>query len=63
MLYKIPAGTTLIDPATGKMRSDAQQLYYDDWNDYFIKKSFSQQYNVSLSGGNEKTDYFLLPVT
>lgn len=59
MLYKIPAGTTLIDPATGKMRSDAQQLYHDDWNDYFIKKSFSQQYNVSLSGGNEKTDYFL----
>jgi TonB-linked SusC/RagA family outer membrane protein len=59
MLYKIPDGTTLIDPATGKLRSDAKRLYYDDWNDYFIKKSFSQQYNVSLSGGNEKTDYFL----
>jgi TonB-linked SusC/RagA family outer membrane protein len=59
MLYKIPDGTTLIDPATGKLRPDAQLLYHDDWNDYFIKKSFSQQYNVSLSGGNEKTDYFL----
>ncbi|WEK38008.1 MAG: SusC/RagA family TonB-linked outer membrane protein [Candidatus Pseudobacter hemicellulosilyticus] len=59
MLYKIPDGTTLIDPATGKVRSDAQLLYYDDWNDYFIKKSTSQQYNVSLSGGNDKTDYFM----
>lgn len=59
MLYDIPDGTTLIDPATGKLRSDAKLLYYDNWNDYFIKKSFSQQYNVSLSGGNEKTDYFL----
>ncbi|MGN6421209.1 MAG: SusC/RagA family TonB-linked outer membrane protein [Pseudobacter sp.] len=59
MPYKIPDGTTLIDPATGKMRPDAQLLYHDDWNDYFIKKTLSQQYNVSLSGGNEKTDYFL----
>lgn len=59
MPYKIPDGTTLVDPATGKLRSDAQLLYHDDWNDYFIKKSFSQQYNVSLSGGNDKTDYFL----
>lgn len=59
MLYDIPAGTTLIDPATGKIRSDAKLLYYDDWNDYFIKKTFSQQYNVSLSGGNEKTDYYM----
>jgi TonB-linked SusC/RagA family outer membrane protein len=59
MLYDIPAGTTLIDPATGKIRPDAKKLYYDDWNDYFIKKTFSQQYNVSLSGGNDKTDYFM----
>ncbi len=59
MLYDIPAGTTLIDPATGKLRPDAKRLYYDDWNDYFIKKTFSQQYNVSLSGGNDKTDYFM----
>ncbi len=59
MLYKIPDNTTLIDPATGKIRPDAQLLYYDDWNKYFIKKTFSQQYNVSLSGGNDKTDYFL----
>ncbi|MFT3822275.1 MAG: SusC/RagA family TonB-linked outer membrane protein [Chitinophagaceae bacterium] len=59
MLYKIPDNTTLIDPATGKVRPDAQLLYYDDWNKYFIKKTFSQQYNVSLSGGNEKTDYFM----
>lgn len=59
MLYKIPTGTNLIDPATGKMRPDAQLLYHDDWNDYFIKRTFSQQYNVSLSGGNDKTDYFM----
>jgi TonB-linked SusC/RagA family outer membrane protein len=59
MLYKIPDGTTLIDPATGKVRNDAQLLYHDFWPDYFLQHSFRQEYNASISGGSgDKTDYY-----
>jgi TonB-linked SusC/RagA family outer membrane protein len=59
MLYKIPEGTTLIDPATGKIRNDAQLLYHDFWPDYFLQHSFRQEYNASVSGGaGDKTDYY-----
>ena len=58
MLYRIPDGTTLIDPATGKVRQDAQLLYHDNWEDYFLQNSFRQEYNANVSGGTDKTDYF-----
>lgn len=58
MLYNIPDGTTLIDPTTGKLRSDAQLLYHDDWEDYFLKTSFRQEYNASVSGATNKSDYY-----
>jgi TonB-linked SusC/RagA family outer membrane protein len=59
MLFKIPDGTTLIDPTTGKVRPDAQLLFHDDWGDYFFKKPTRQEYNVSISGGSEKNDFFI----
>jgi TonB-linked SusC/RagA family outer membrane protein len=60
MLYKIPEGTTLIDPATGKIRNDARLLYHDFWPDYFLQHTFRQEYNTSVSGGtgDGKTDYY-----
>ncbi|SKB96297.1 TonB-linked outer membrane protein, SusC/RagA family [Parapedobacter luteus] len=59
MAYRIPEGTTLIDPATGRIRSDAQLLYHDDWQDYFLKTAFRQEYNANVSGATENTDYFV----
>ncbi|TCC96493.1 SusC/RagA family TonB-linked outer membrane protein [Pedobacter hiemivivus] len=59
MSYKIPDGTTLIDPTTGKIRPDAQLLYNDDWQDYFFKTPTRQEYNLSISGGSEKNDFFI----
>ncbi|MDR3194211.1 MAG: SusC/RagA family TonB-linked outer membrane protein [Tannerella sp.] len=59
MLYRIPEGTTLIDPSTGKLRGDAQLLYNDDWQDYFLQHSFRQEYNANISGSvGDKTDYY-----
>lgn len=49
----------LIDPRTGKLNADAELLYRDDWNDFFIKDRFRQEYNVNISGANEKTDYYI----
>ncbi|WP_169719488.1 SusC/RagA family TonB-linked outer membrane protein [Olivibacter sitiensis] len=59
MNYSIPEGTTLIDPATGQIRSDAQLLYHDDWQDYFLKTTFRQEYNANISGATSNTDYFV----
>ena len=50
--------TELIDPATGKVRSDAYLKYSEDWMDEAMDKSpLRQEYNVSFNGGNEKTKY------
>lgn len=59
MNYKLPEGTTLIDPATGKIRPEAQLLYNDDWQDYFLQTAFRQEYNTNISGANENTDYYV----
>ncbi len=50
--------TELIDPATGKVRSDATLKYSEDWLDEAMADSpLRQEYNVSLNGGSEKTKY------
>lgn len=59
MAYRIPDGTTLIDPATGKIRNDATLLYNDNWQDYFLKTALRQEYNANISGATENTDYYL----
>lgn len=59
MAYKIPDGTTLIDPATGKLNSDAKLLYADNYDDYLFTKQFRQEYTLSISGGNDKMDYYV----
>ncbi len=42
----------------GKLNPNAKLLYYDDWNDALARTGFRQDYNVSLSGGNENNTYF-----
>ena len=59
MAYKIPDGTTLIDPATGKLNSDAKLLYADNYDDYLFTKQFRQEYTLSISGGNDNMDYYV----
>lgn len=59
MNYSIPEGSTLIDPGTGKLNRDAKLLYHDDWRDELIKPSLRQEYNLTISGANQKTDYYI----
>ena len=43
----------------GKLNPNAQLLYYDNWADEMYKNDYRQEYNISISGGNEKTTSFL----
>lgn len=50
--------TELIDPATGKVRPDAVLKYSEDWMDEAMASNpLRQEYNISFSGGHEKTKY------
>ncbi len=49
----------LIDPLTGKINPNAQLLYHDDWLDEPFSTGLRQEYNVSISGGSEKTRYYV----
>ncbi len=42
----------------GKLNPEAQLLYADDWNEALAQTGLRQDYNISLSGGNDKTNYF-----
>ncbi len=48
----------LIDPVTGKINPTAKLKYSEDWMDEAMKKNpLRQEYNLSFTGGNEKTKY------
>ena len=50
--------TELIDPVTGKVRSDAQLRYSEDWLDEAMQDNpLRQEYVATFSGGNENTQY------
>ena len=50
----------LIDPKTGKISSYAEKLYdVDNWEDLAYQKAFRQEYNLSVSGATDKTDYYI----
>lgn len=42
----------------GKLNTNANLLYYDDWNDNLAQNGLRQEYNLSASGGNDKSSYF-----
>ncbi|MEA4974864.1 MAG: TonB-dependent receptor [Paludibacter sp.] len=50
----------LIDPATGKIRSDATLLWEDDWLDEVTRgNALRQEYTFDMRGGNDVTNYFV----
>lgn len=42
----------------GKLNPNANLLYYDDWNAALEQTGVRQDYNVSLSGGSDRSTYF-----
>jgi TonB-linked SusC/RagA family outer membrane protein len=42
----------------GTLNPQANLLYYDDWNENLARTGLRQDYNLSLSGGNDKSTYF-----
>ena len=56
--YKNYTWDTLIDPATGLVRSDAVSAWNEDWMDELTNtKALRQEYQVGVNGGNERTKY------
>ena len=50
--------TELIDPVTGKVREDAVLKYSEDWMDEaMVDNPLRQEYDVTISGGTDKTKY------
>ena len=64
--YNIPGvdaalqNASLLDPTTGKLNPNAQLKYAtDDWSKEMQRTGLRQDYNFNVSGGSDKTDYFL----
>ena len=60
-IYKGVADDNIIDPLTGRLTSaaaNAQRKWNDDWSEDPFTNAFRQEYNVSISGGNDKTQAF-----
>lgn len=53
------SSTYLIDPATGKLDPSARRMYSERLQDELFKSGFRNETNVSVSGGNDKSDYFI----
>jgi len=50
----------LIDPTTGKVVNNATLKYDDDWFDETLRDdNLRQEYQLSISGGNEKNQYLI----
>ena len=58
--YKNYTWATVIDPETGKVKSDAVAAYSEDWMDELTNKNaLRSEYLLSLTGGTAKTKYTL----
>ena len=56
--YKNYTWDTLIDRSTGKVKSDAQAAWNENWMDEISNnKAFRTEHILSVSGGTEKTSY------
>lgn len=56
--FNVP-NAELVNPLTGRINPNARLLYHDDWQDEPFSTGVRQEYNVSISGGSEKTRYYL----
>lgn len=52
------ADDMLINPETGLMDRSAKRLYHDDWSSDPFANGLRQEYNLSMSGGSEKTTFY-----
>ena len=56
--FIIPQGEYLVTP-DGQLNKNARLRYNDTFADAMFKDAFRQEYNVSASGGNEHTDFYV----
>lgn len=49
----------LIDPLTGKLNPNASQIIPTNWDDEAFSNGLRQEYNVGISGGNDRTQYYM----
>ena len=56
--YRFPEGQFLVN-TDGRLNPNAQLLYDNDWNKFFIKNRFRQEYNLNVQGGNDKNTYYV----
>ena len=51
---------TIIDPATGQVRADAQSAWDENWMDAVLRKNaFRHEHQFSIDGGSDRTKYML----
>lgn len=55
--YNIPADKLI--SADGKVDASARLLYHDNWGDALFRTGLKQDYMLSMSGGSDKTTYYL----
>lgn len=55
--YNVP-WSKLIDN-NGKINPDARLLYKDDWSDALFSSELRQEYNIGISGADEKQSYYI----
>lgn len=59
-LYKNVADIDLINPATGKINPNAvERKWEDNWNRDVFRQGIRQEYNVSASGGSDRTQGYM----
>ena len=56
--YIVPQGEYLVN-TDGTLNPNAKLRYDDSFADAMFRTAFRQEYNVSASGGNDRTDYYL----
>lgn len=58
-MWNVSNGGALIDPTTGKVRSDVTRKYSpENWEDYGFRTGTRSETNLSISGGADKTRYY-----
>jgi TonB-linked SusC/RagA family outer membrane protein len=53
------AGSSLVDPVTGKLNSSAQLLWNEPWSDALFQSAQRSNPTISISGADDKTDYYI----
>lgn len=54
---KTMSGAYLVNP-DGKLNPNARLLYNENYDQFVLEDRFRQEYNLSVSGGSDKIDYF-----